>query len=76
MAEEEGGKVKAHTCPHPQQANGAEAGAEPTCTMVMAEGLVIEAEEVAGAVGNSAEGVRNLAEGVGNLAEVVEAEGH
>ena len=70
-AEVEGGKGKVRTCPHLQGDEGFEAEVVLTCTLLMAEGLVTEAEVVAGVVGNLAAVVENLAGVVGSLAEAL-----
>ena len=74
MAEVEAGKGKAHTHPHHrQQAEVGEAEVVPTCTTTAAEGMVTEAEEVAGEQGTLPEAVRSLS-GVGVAG--IEAEEH
>lgn len=74
MAEVEAGKGKAHIHRHHrQQAEVGEAEVVLTCTMTAAEGMVTEAEEVAGEVGTLAEAVWSLV-GVGVAGTV--AEGH
>ena len=74
MAEVEAGKRRAPTHRHRrQQAEVGAAGVVPTCTMTAAEGMVTEAEEVAGEVENLAEAIWSL---VGVGAAGTEAEGH
>ncbi len=60
MAEEEGGMVQMHICPHPQEGEGPQAGVVATCTVTAAEALVREAEEVAGEVESLREGVAGI----------------
>lgn len=69
MAEVEGGKGKAHTHRHHrQQAEVDEVEVVLTCIMTAAEGMLIEAEEVAG-------GEESLAEAVGISVGVAGTEG-
>lgn len=68
MAEVEGRKGKGHSCPHLQEDEEFEAGVVLTCSMTMAEGLVIEGAVVAGVVL-----VGSLAEVLWTLAGVAEA---
>jgi len=65
-AEEEEGKARTATCPHPQEVEGVQAGGVVTCTVMAAEASVIGVEGLVSLQGGVAEiGVEDHPEAAG-----------